>query len=214
MRRRGRLRVCISSATCHSVGIPGAGVYHDLLLFGACESFCARTGVLCCQQLRGTEGRSIARGAQRGVTNARAGMLDWLAAHPRAHHFRRFIFLSTSTFRSRSATGFLNFTFSASSWRRRLTSTARRYPTAPPGADRLGADLLLLADLGNGRAVGRSQGRDHLLLGKTTPRHGLLASEREPLSEGTNGPKNLGRPEIKLDAGYTHQVRIRRSMAN
>ena len=65
--------------------------------------------------------------------------------------------------------------------------------TAPPGADRLGADLVLPGDLGNGCLVGFPQDRDHLLFGETTLLHGLLAGRREPFSQVTIGPKNLGR---------------------
>ena len=65
--------------------------------------------------------------------------------------------------------------------------------TAPPGVDRLGADLVLPCDLGNGCLIGLPQDRDHLLFSKTTLLHGLLAGKREPFSQVTIGPKNLGR---------------------
>ncbi len=51
----------------------------------------------------------------------------------------------------------------------------------------------LAAQAGNRRLIGFPQDRNHLLFGKTTLLHGLLAGEREPFSQVTIGPKNLGR---------------------
>ena len=65
--------------------------------------------------------------------------------------------------------------------------------TAPPGVNRLRADLVLPGDFGDRCLVGLPQDRDHLLFGKTTLLHGLLARGREPFSQVTIGPKNLGR---------------------
>ena len=61
------------------------------------------------------------------------------------------------------------------------------------GVNHLGADLVLPGNLGNGCLVGFPQDRDHLLFGETTLLHGLLAGRREPFSQVTIGPKNLGR---------------------
>ena len=78
--------------------------------------------------------------------------------------------------------------------------------TAPPGVDRLGADLVLFRDLGNGCLIGFPQDRDHLLFGKTAFLHGLLAGKQEPFSQVTIGPKNLGRSYGK---GVKHWTRGR-----
>ena len=57
---------------------------------------------------------------------------------------------------------------------------------------------MLPGDLGNWRLVCFTQDRDHLLFGKTTLLHGLLAGLREPFSQVTFGPKNRGR---SIEAG-------------
>ena len=74
--------------------------------------------------------------------------------------------------------------------------------TAPPGVDRLSADLVLSGDLGNGRLIGFPQDRNHLIFGKTTLLHGLLAGGREPFSQVTIGPKNLGRSPLLTSDGH------------
>jgi hypothetical protein len=56
------------------------------------------------------------------------------------------------------------------------------------------------------RLVGFPQDRSHLLFGESTLLHGLLAGRREPFSQITIDPKNLGRSAGRQLAVYVFPV--------
>ena len=58
--------------------------------------------------------------------------------------------------------------------------------------DRLLADLVLLRDFDDRRFISLPQDRDHLFFGETDLLHGTPLSLREPFSQSSCGPKNLG----------------------
>jgi hypothetical protein len=62
-----------------------------------------------------------------------------------------------------------------------------------PSVYRLLAQLVLLRDLGDRTAIGFPQNRDHLFFGETALLHRLPFWLREPFSQLTTGPENVGR---------------------
>jgi hypothetical protein len=65
--------------------------------------------------------------------------------------------------------------------------------TFAPSVNGLLADFMLLGDLRNRTAICFAQDRNHLFLGESAFLHGLPLWLREPFSQLTAGPENLGR---------------------